>query len=130
MNHKIYSLIASAWLASAGLALAGGDAAGPAQSTASAPGSAAQRKAEAKPKPVAPDKLVDINSAPANALKKLPGIDDALAVKIIAGRPYGSKAQLVSAGIIDAATYDRINRMLVARQPSKDAASKGALQSH
>jgi len=128
MNHKIYSLIASAWLASAGLALAGGDAAGPAQSTASAPGSAAQRKAEAKP--VAPDKLVDINSAPANALKKLPGIDDALAVKIIAGRPYGSKAQLVSAGIIDAATYDRINRMVVARQPSKDAASNAALQSH
>ena len=44
--------------------------------------------------------LVDINSATRSELKQLPGITEADAAKIIAGRPYGSKAQLVSHNII------------------------------
>jgi len=80
-----------------------------------------------KPAPPPASKLVDINSATAKELKKLPGIKDAEAAKIIAGRPYGSKAWLVSKDIVDAATYEAIKQLIVAKQPYKDAASNAAL---
>jgi DNA uptake protein ComE-like DNA-binding protein len=60
--------------------------------------------------------LVDINSASKAELKKLPGITDADAAKIIAGRPYGSKAQLVSHDIIGGAVYQNLRTLIVARQ--------------
>ena len=61
-------------------------------------------------------KLVDINSAKKEELKKLPGISDAEAAKIIAGRPYGSKAWLVSHKIISEPTYLAIKPMIIAKQ--------------
>lgn len=72
-------------------------------------------------------KPVDINTASRIELKKLPGISDAVAGRIIAGRPYASKANLVSRNIVDAAVYDGIRRSIVARQPYKDAARNAAI---
>jgi len=60
--------------------------------------------------------LIDINTAPEAQLKSLPGIGDAYAKKIIAGRPYAKKDQLKSRNIIPAATYDKIQDLIIARQ--------------
>lgn len=41
---------------------------------------------------------MDFNHASKTQLKSLPGISDAMASKIIAGRPYNSKAAIVPVG--------------------------------
>jgi competence protein ComEA len=75
-------------------------------------------------------KLVDINSASAKELETLPGIGDAEAAKIIAGRPYGSKSWLATHRILDESIYDGIRHLIVARQPYKDGARNAALYAH
>ncbi|MGD1069323.1 MAG: helix-hairpin-helix domain-containing protein [Bryobacteraceae bacterium] len=60
--------------------------------------------------------LVDINKATAAELKTLPGIADAYAAAIIAGRPYRNKTQLRSKGVIPLAAYKRIEDKIIARQ--------------
>src|SRR5215510_9752659 len=67
---------------------------------------------------------IDINSATKQELMTIPGIGDAYAQKIIDGRPYRAKNELVQKKIIPEATYDKISDQIVAKQGAA-AASKG-----
>jgi len=59
---------------------------------------------------------LDINTATENELKDLPGIGDAYAKKIVAGRPYKAKDELVDKKIIPKATYQKIKDRIIAHQ--------------
>ena len=60
---------------------------------------------------------LDINTATKEELMAFKGIGDKYSDKIIAGRPYAKKDQLVSKKILPEATYKKISGQIIASQP-------------
>ena len=82
----------------------------------------AQAPATAK-KPAAPASakapnaaVLDINTATAEQLQTIPGIGDAYAKKIIAGRPYRAKSELVQKKILPSGVYEKVKDRMVAHR--------------
>lgn len=128
MKHSIIktALIAAALLLSSSLSLAAENKPGNAAEIKAAGAPKATEKSAKAGKPAAKVKLVDINSAGKKELKTLPGIGDAEADKIIAGRPYLTKAHLTTRNILPREVYESLKTRVIAMQKQDPPAKPGA----
>lgn len=118
--------VAALLVAVSGAAFAQGAAKGAAKAPANAPAkvpakppaasaSAAQNVGAAAPT-AAKAEMVDLNSATKQQLMALTGIGDKISDKIIAGRPYKGKDDLVAKKILTRAAYEKIKDRIIAKQ--------------
>ena len=83
---------------------------------ASKPAATATAKGVATAAAAKPAELLDINSATEEQLASLPGIGETYAKKIVAGRPYKGKDELLQKGILPRATYAKVAPLVIAKQ--------------
>ena len=62
---------------------------------------------------------LDINTASAQDLRSLPGMGDAYVRRVIAGRPYTAKNQILTRGVLPQAAYEGIRNLIVAHRPAR-----------
>jgi len=73
------------------------------------------KTATTQPAAKAAEELVDLNSATAAQLAALPGIGEAYAKKIIDGRPYQRKDELVQKKIVPESAYKKFEAKVIAK---------------
>jgi DNA uptake protein ComE-like DNA-binding protein len=115
--------LAGAWVAAPTAAQAQAQAANP------PPAPAQQASPERPPlptpgKPTVVAKRVDLNKASRAELLTLPGIHEAEAGKIIAGRPWRTKTELVERKVIPEGVYVAIKHRVVVSDPRGAPAKK------
>jgi DNA uptake protein ComE-like DNA-binding protein len=63
--------------------------------------------------------LLDINTATEAELKALPGMGEVYVQRVIAGRPYSAKSQLVQRGVLPEDEYGKIRDLIIAHRVKK-----------
>ena len=86
------------------------------KTTAAAAATTPAQHAVAHKAETAHKEMLDLNTASREELAKLPGIGDAYADKIISGRPYKTKSELVQKKIVPAHVFAKVRTLVIAKQ--------------